>query len=142
VTTRQVVQRVLPLIERIASRTIDKARLLQYLSARASVDWGLLTPAGEQTEDGERLLLFRDRLSGEVRRIRYPACLPAGLEEAVLDEYKRLALATPLSAMDERLFAYFYRAQACDCCRYDQPAAAQVCRECHFAGRPVNFEPR
>jgi hypothetical protein len=142
VTTRDVVQRVLPLLERLSSRTIDKARLLQYLSARASVDWGLLTPAGEQEEDGERLLLFQDRLNGEIRRLRYPACLPAELEEAVLAEYKRLALARPLSAMNSHLFAHFYRAEACNRCRYDLPAAAQVCRECHFAGRPVNFEPR
>ena len=40
--THEVVQRVRPLLERLATRTIDKARLLQYLSAMAGVDWGVL----------------------------------------------------------------------------------------------------
>ncbi len=40
--TQEVVQRVRPLLERLATRTIDKARLLQYLSAMAGVDWGVL----------------------------------------------------------------------------------------------------
>ena len=40
--THEVVQRVRPLLERLATRTIDKARLLQYLSAMAGVDWGAL----------------------------------------------------------------------------------------------------
>ncbi len=141
-TTREVVQRVLPLLERISPRTIDKARLLQYLSARAAADWGMLVPVGEEHEEGVRLLVFQDRLSREMRRIRYPDCLPAGLEEDVLAEYKRLALASPLSMMPARLFAYFFRADHCDGCRYDAPAYAQVCRECHYAARPINFEPR
>ena len=39
-STEEMVERVRPLLERLAIRTIDKARLLQYLSARAGVDWG------------------------------------------------------------------------------------------------------
>lgn len=35
--TRDVVRRVMPLIDRLATRSIDKARLLQYLSAKAGV---------------------------------------------------------------------------------------------------------
>ena len=40
--TQDVVRRVMPLLERLATRSIDKARLLQYLSARAGADWGCL----------------------------------------------------------------------------------------------------
>ena len=141
-TTREVVQRVLPLLERISPRTLDKARLLQYLSARASTDWGIFAFIGEEQHAGERTLVFEDRLSREVRRVRFPDCLPAGLEGDVLAEYKRLALNTPLSSMGAALFAHFYRADHCDACRYDGAASRQVCRECHFAGRPLNFEPR
>src|SRR6478735_2658029 len=42
-STEEMVERVRPLLERLAIRTIDKARLLQYLSARAGVDWGVFT---------------------------------------------------------------------------------------------------
>jgi hypothetical protein len=141
-TTREVVQRVLPLLERLSPRTLDKARLLQYLSARASVDWGMLTFEGEEVADGDRTLLFRDRVSHELRRVRYPDCLPAGLEADVLAEYKRLAMGRPLTTMPPRLFDFFFRAGYCDGCRYDAAGSRQICRECHFAGRPLNFAPR
>ena len=141
-TTREVVQRVLPLLERLSPRTLDKARLLQYLAARAAADWGVMTFEGEEGDDGERTLVFRDRASQEVRRIRYPDCLPAELEGDVLAEYKRLALARPLTTMEPRLFAFFFRAGFCDDCRFDAVEPGQICRECHFAGRPINYEPR
>jgi len=142
VTTREVVQRVLPLLEHLSSRTLEKARLLQYLAARASADWGTMSYVGEERENGDRTLVFRDRISRELRRVRYPECLPPAVEDDVLAEYKRLALNTPLSTMEPRLFHYLYAAGYCSGCRYDLPETRQVCRECHFAGRPVNFEPR
>jgi hypothetical protein len=142
VTTREVVQRVLPLLERISPRTLDKARLLQYLSARAAADWGMLLPVGEEDDEAGRVLVFRDRVNQEVRRVRYPDCLPSGLADDVLTEYKRLALASPLTTMQPRLFDYFFRAGFCDSCRHDHIGARQICRECHFAGRPINVEPR
>jgi hypothetical protein len=141
-STREVVQRVLPLLERLSPRTLDKARLLQYLAARAAADWGVMTYEGEEATETERTLVFRDRASREVRRVRYPDCLPADLEPDVLAEYKRLALGRPLTTMPARLFDFFFRAGACDACRYDAADSRQICRECHFAGRPVNFEPR
>lgn len=141
-TTREVVQRVLPLLERLSPRTLDKARLLQYLSARAAADWGVLIFLGEEGDDGERTLVFRDRVSQEMRRVRYPECLPADLEGDVLAEYKRLAMDRPLTLMQPRLFDFFFRASHCEACAYDSARARQICRECHFAGRPVNFAPR
>jgi len=141
-TTSEVVQRVLPLLERLSARSVDKARLLQYLSARASVNWGMLTYEGEEAGASDRTHLFRDRLSHELRRVRYPDCLPADLEIDVIAEYKRLALDQPLATMPVRLFDFFYRAGYCGGCRFDSPLARQICRECHFAGRPINFDPR
>ncbi len=68
--TRDVVQRVMPLLDQLAGQTIDKARLLQYLSARAGADWGVLrivadrvAPGGEPGE-GDRLFTFQDIASG------------------------------------------------------------------------------
>ena len=141
-TNHEVVQRVLPLLERLSPRTVDKARLLQYLSARAAADWGVFLLVGEEAVGCERTLIYRDRVSQEERRVRYPDCLPADLEPDVVAEYKRLAMARPLTIMDSRLFARFFRAVACDKCEYDSTATRQICRECHFAGQPVNFTPR
>lgn len=148
--TQDVVRRVMPLLDRMATRTVDKARLLQYLSARAGVDWGVLdlvadTAAGPEDESAapgatERILLVRDRFSGAEHSIRYPACLPPELEPLVREEYKRLAVDKPLTVMDPTLFAHFFQTDFCDRCRWRGPAHAQIHRECHYAGHPINFE--
>lgn len=144
--TQDVVRRVMPLLDQLAVRTVDKARLLQYLSARAGEDWGVLEFVGE-TRDGaaelggtERVLLFRDRATGTEHRIRYPACLPPAIESLVREEYKRLAADRRLSLMAEPLFRYFFEAGYCSRCRWRGPEYAQIHRECRFAGRPINFE--
>ena len=144
--TQDVVRRVMPLLDLLAARTVDKARLLQYLSARSGADWGVLELVRDEDDQAElgsteRTLVFRDPASGAEHRIRYPACLPAELEPMVREEYKRLATAKPLTTMAEPLFAYFYGVTHCARCRWHGPEHAQVHRECHYAGRPINFEP-
>ncbi len=137
-STSEMVQRVLPLIEQIADRTIDKARLLQYLSARAGVYWNVLEIV---TERDDRLLIVRDPANSDVREIPYPECLPAELDELVQIEYRRLALNHPLTAMDEHLFEALFGTDFCSRCRWAGSDHRQVHLECRFAGRPVNFEP-
>jgi len=141
--TQDVVRRVMPLLERMATRTIDRARLLQYLSARAGVDWGVLELVSDTGADAgsERELVFRDRGTRAEHAIRYPSCLPDEVDLLVQEEYKRLAADRPLSLMAEPLFAYFFRADYCDRCRWRSDVHAQFHRECRFAGHPVNFEP-
>ena len=143
--TQDVVRRVMPLLDRVATRSIDKARLLQYLSARAGEDWGVLELVSDRvgtTGSGvkERILIFRDRASGAEHPLLYPACLPADLEPLVREEYKRLAVDRPLTLMSEALFAHFYQTTYCDHCRWRGTEHAQIQRECRFAGYPVNFE--
>lgn len=140
-STRDVVRRVMPLLDRLATRSVDKARLLQYLSAAAGVDWGVLEVAGEQSIDGARVITYRDRASGAEHSLIYPAVLTVDLHDLVLAEYKRLAVDRPLSSMDRHLFARFYAESHCDRCIYRGPANAQIHAECFFAGYPVNFEP-
>lgn len=143
--TQDVVRRVMPLLERMASRTIDRARLLQYLSARAGVDWGALEIVAEtaatDAEPGatEHVLICRDIATGAEHPIRYPACLDAELEPLVREEYKRLATDQSLSLMSEELFRHFFAA-SCDACRWRGPDHEQIHRECRFAGHPINFE--
>ncbi len=144
--TQDVVRRVMPLLDRLATRSIDKARLLQYLSARAGQEWGVLDLVVDTGPDqGEgRSLTFRDRLSGAEHTIGYPGCLlqlPDPLEPLVREEYRRLAMDRPLTTMHPDLFAYFYQATACDHCRWRGPEYTQFHRECRFAGHPINFEP-
>ncbi|CAN5677212.1 hypothetical protein BH23CHL5_BH23CHL5_11880 [soil metagenome] len=140
-STSEMVQRVLPLIEHIADRTIDKARLLQYLSARAGVHWNVLEIVCELGDfPGPRLLIVRDLANSDVREIPYPECLPAELDELVQTEYRRLALDRPLTAMDEQLFVALFGTDFCSRCRWAGSDHRQVHLECHFAGRPLNFE--
>ena len=142
--TQDVVQRVRPLLERLATRTIDKARLLQYLSAMAGVDWGVLhLRARASTTDGGtevEILTLEDHASGETYQLQYPQCLPRGLDLAVREEYKRLALDRHLTTMSQPLFEHFYSASHCARCRWAGPEHAQIHLECRFAGHPINFE--
>jgi len=149
--TQDVVRRVMPLIERLATRSIDKARLLQYLSARAGVDWGVhdlvadvpTIEAPDDSEQASRLLTFRDRVNGAEHTLRFPVCLialPDEIEPLLVEEYKRLAVDRPLTVMAQPLFDYFYRAEFCARCRWRGVEHAQIRRECLFAGRPINFE--
>lgn len=145
--TEDVVRRVMPLLEQLATRTIDRARLLQYLSARAGIDWGVLElidereAAGEALGGGPLVLTVRDRATGETHSIPYPACLPAELDDLVQGEYKRLATDKPLTTMAEPLFQALYGETHCARCRWLGVEHAQIRRECHFAGHPVNLEP-
>ena len=143
--TQEVVQRVRPLLERLATRTIDRARLLQYLSAMAGVDWGVLRVrerALVADEEGEvETLTLQDVVSHQHHRIQYPRCLPRDLDIAVREEYKRLALDRPLTTMNQALFDHFYAASHCARCRWAGPRFAQFHLECRFAGHPVNYEP-
>jgi hypothetical protein len=143
--TEDVVQRVMPLLEQLANRTIDKARLLQYLSARAGIDWGVLElveTRNETSDDGGQItLIVRDQPAGAAREIVRPDCLARALEAMVLDEYKRLATAVPLSMMAEPLFDALFAGSHCANCRWRGPGHEQVHRECRYAGRPINFEP-
>ncbi len=139
--TQDVVRRVMPLIERIATRSVDKARLLQYLSARAGVDWGVHdlvadVPTIETPHDSEqasRLLTFRDRVNGAEHTLRYPVCLialPDEIEPLLVEEYKRLAVDRPLTVMVQPLFDFFFRDEYCAHCRWRGIEHAQIRREC------------
>jgi hypothetical protein len=138
--TQEIVRRVMPLLEQMATRTIDKARLLQYLSARAGVDWGVMQIVGDEPTADGRILTFRDVASGAEHELRYPDVLPLELEPLVVAEYKRLAVDRPLTKMDQRLFDHFFALSHCARCRYRGEQFAQFHSECHFAGHPVNFE--
>lgn len=138
--THDVVQRVMPLLEQMASRTIDKARLLQYLSASAGVDWGIMMVLSDVQTDEGRAITYRDELSGDNYQLRYPEFLSDELAPLVLAEYKRLAVDKPLTKMDQGLFNHFFALTHCARCRYRGPEHAQIHSECHFAGFPVNFE--
>ena len=138
--TQDVVQRVRPLLERLATRTIDRARLLQYLSAMAGVDWGVFRLRDRFLEDGVETLVLEDRGSAAEYRVQYPHCLPRELDPLVRAEYRRLALARPLTLMDQGLFDHFFAASHCARCRWRGAEHTQIHFECRFAGHPVNYE--
>jgi hypothetical protein len=137
--TQEVVQRVRPLLDHLGARTIDKAQLLQYLSAMAGVEWDLFDLVQRSQTDVGEYITIRDRASREAFRLPYPACLPHSLEPLVVAEYLRLAAARPLTTMDPHLFDFFYGGGYCAGCRWH--GEQQICHECHYAGSPVNFEP-
>lgn len=144
-STEEMVRRVRPLLDQIATDTTDRARLLQYLAACAGVRWGVLTLVRELDDEPApggtgRVLLFRDTVSGIEHPIVYPACLDPALESLVRAEYERLAVDKPLTMMAEPLFAHFFGG-FCASCRWRGVDHTQVQQECRFAGYPINYEP-
>lgn len=139
--TQDVVRRVMPLLDHLATRTVDKARLLQYLSATAGVDWGIMRIVGDERSEQGRTLTYQDVTSGAEYQLRYPDVLEPELEPLVLAEYKRLAVDKPLTKMDRALFDRLFAVTHCSRCVYRSDEHAQIHAECHFAGYPVNFEP-
>ncbi len=137
--TQEVVERVRPLLDHLATRTIDKAHLLQYLSAMAGVEWDLFEVVRDTEADAGDAITIRDRATYEMFVLPYPTCLPRRLEPLIVAEYLRLASARPLTTMDVHLFNAFYGGGYCAGCRWH--GERQVCHECHYAGNPVNFEP-
>ncbi|MGC4106849.1 MAG: hypothetical protein QM753_10930 [Thermomicrobiales bacterium] len=149
--TNDVVRRVMPLIERLSDRSVEKARVLQYLSAQAGVDWGVHDLVADELRELDtgaglrevRELVFRDRFTGADHTLRYPDALdalPPEIVRLLVDEYKRLAVDRPLTMMAEPLFAWFYTESACATCRWRGPEYAQLHTECRFAGYPVNLD--
>lgn len=139
--TRDMVQRVMPLIDQLAETRIDKARLVQYLAASFGVDLGVMSIVDDRETERGRVITYRDKYSQEDHELLYPPALSPEIEPMVLAEYKRLAVDKPLTKMDQRLFDLLFKADFCDRCRYRGPEYAQFHNECHFAGNPVNFEP-
>jgi hypothetical protein len=131
----------------MAPRTIDRVRLLYYLSARAGEEWGLLELIGETTAAtpaigaSGRVLIYRNRETGALDQVLYPLCLDKALEPMLLAEYKRIATEGPLSLMSEATFESLYAEEMCGQCRWRREGFAQFHLECRFAGRPINFEP-
>jgi len=138
--TQDMVQRVMPLLEQLATDALDKARLLQYLSATAGVDWGVMKVVSDGRTAGGRVIRYRDMQTGAEHELMYPELLSDELESLVVAEYKRLAVAKPLTAMNQELFNHFFALTHCARCQYRGLPFGQIHRECHFAGWPVNFD--
>ena len=138
--TRDLVQRVMPLIEQLAETRIDKARLVQYLAASFGVDLGIMEIVADRETEKGRAITYRDKFNSAEHELIYPAVLEPHIEPLVLAEYKRLAVEKPLTKMDQGLFDYLFKTDYCDRCKYQSVEHTQIRNECYFAGHPINFE--
>jgi hypothetical protein len=138
--TRDMVRRVMPLIDQLAETRIDKARLVQYLAASFGVDLGVMEIVADRETDKGRTITYRDKYNESEHDLVYPSVLEPHIEPLVLAEYKRLAVEKPLTKMDRGLFDYLFKDEYCDHCKFRGPEYAQFHNECFFAGHPINFE--
>lgn len=138
--TRDMVRRVMPLIEQLTDSRIEKARLVQYLAASFGVDLGVMEIVADRETDKGRTITYRDKYNGSEHDLVYPSALEPDIEPLVLAEYKRLAVEKPLTKMDKGLFDYLFKEDYCDHCIYRGAEFAQIHNECFFAGHPINFE--
>ncbi len=138
--TRDMVRRVMPLIEQLTDSRIEKARLVQYLAASFGVDLGVMEIVAERDTEKGRTITYRDKYNQAEHDLVYPSVLEPHIEPLVLAEYKRLAVEKPLTKMDKGLFDYLFKDDYCDHCKYRGAEYTQFHNECFFAGHPINFE--
>lgn len=135
---RRATNRLRRIIGRIATSEEEADATLQYVSAIVALEEQQAYLEAFYDLNGVRTISIRD-WSGELYEVARPAVVTPELEALLIAECRHLASGAALHPMDARLFRQGYYAGFCSRCRsaFDLGPA---CRECLFAGYPINFE--
>ncbi len=136
---RRATARLLRIVGRIAASEAEAEASLQYVSAIVALEEQRASLEAFYDLDGVRTISIRDR-SGNLYVVRRPAVLTPDVEALLVAECRHLASGAALAPMDSRLFARAYHGGYCSRCR-SQFDLGPACRECLFAGRPINYDP-
>ena len=111
---------------------------LQYVSAVVALEEGQAYLEALYDFDNTRRISISD-WSGNRYDVVRPAALTPELEALLVAECRHLTSGAALQPMDARLFAHAYHAGFCARCR-SQFDLGPACRECFFAGYPINYD--
>lgn len=135
---RRATDRLVRIVGRIARDAAEAAAAIQYVSAIVALEEGQAYLEAFYDLDGVRRISIRD-WSGNLYEVARPAALTGEIEALLVAECRHLTSGAALPPMDARLFAHGYRRGFCARCRA-QFDLGPACRECLFAGYPINFD--
>ncbi len=135
---RRATDRLVRIVDRIAPDAAEAAAAIQYVSAIVALEEGQASLEAFYDLDGVRTISIRD-WSGNLYEVSRPAALIGEIEALLVAECRHLTSGAALSPMDARLFAHGYRRGFCTRCRA-QFDLGPACRECLFAGYPINYD--
>ena len=131
------------LIDQLDKVTPSTREMFLYLFAMVAVEQGIVHVIRVLEEKGRRVVVMHDPVKKQEFKVVYPDDLEPEYAETAIAEMERLLSNESLAtSMDSTLFRKLYQAHHCRRCRYHGEKYWQICNECYFAGRPVNFEKR
>lgn len=130
--------RLFRIVARIAASEAEAEAAVQYVSAIVALEEQQAYLEAFYDLDGVRTISIRD-WSGNLYEVRRPAALTSDIEALLIAECRHLTSGAALQPMAPRLFSHGYHSGFCSRCRarFDLGPA---CRECLFAGYPINYD--
>lgn len=137
---RRATHRLMQIVGRLFTNEADVAAAIQYVSAIVALEEGQAYLEAYYDRDDVRTISISD-WSGNRYDVARPATLGRSpeIEALLVAECRHLTSGAALQPMDARLFARGYHAGFCARCR-SQFNLGPACRECLFAGYPINYE--
>lgn len=126
------------IVGRIAANEAEAEAVVQYISAIVAVEEEHAYLEALYDLNGVRTISIRD-YAGELYEVARPAAVTPEIEALLVAECRHLTSGAALHPMDARLFRHGYYAGFCSRCR-SAFALGPVCRECLFAGYPINYD--
>ncbi len=131
-------QKLIDQLDRVHPAT---RRMFLYLFAMVAVGQGIIKVVRVQDDRGRRVVVMNDPARKQEFEVAYPEELEPEYVDAAIAEMERLLSDDSLgTSMDSTLFRKLYERHTCRHCSYHADRYWQVCKECHFAGYPINFE--
>ena len=131
------------LIDQLDKLHPDTREMFLYLFAMVAAEQGIIDVVHVQEDRGRRVVVMNDPMKKQEFKVNYPEQLDPDYAQVAIAEMERLLSEDSLgTAMDKTLFSKLYQNYSCHSCRYQEERYWQICAECHFAGRPLNYEKR
>jgi hypothetical protein len=137
---RRATDRLMRIASRLFASEQDASAAIQYVSAIVALEEGQAYLEAFYDLGPVRTISISD-WSGNRYDVARPAALTPEIEASLVAECRHLTSGAALQPMDARLFAHGYHAGFCSRCR-SQFDLGPTCRECLFAGYPINYEER
>lgn len=126
------------IIGRIAANEDEAEAIAQFVSAIVALEEERAYLEAFYDLDGVRTISIRD-YAGELYVVSRPAALTPEIEAWLIAECRHLASGAALHPMDARLFRHAFHGGFCSRCR-SAFSLGPACRECLFAGYPINYD--
>ncbi|GEM_PF-6458513 len=135
---RRAAHRLVQIAGRLFADEADAAAAIQYVSAIVALEEGQAYLEAFYDRGAIRTISISD-WSGNRYDVARPAALAPEIEALLIAECRHLTSGAALQPMDAHLFAHGYYTGFCSRCR-SRFDLGPTCRECLFAGYPINYD--